>query len=341
MITLTREQLLVHLKCGAKGYKCGMYLHKLEALFRQPIYHRLEHERLMRKYEDIRQMYLDYDKDWNRVLLSLLFRTFSDESQKNKRAYAKLGGLFEHRVIEREKDSLENLEAMFVVASGLYHTKLKRSNSFACEVVQRGRALLKKHGVEEMSSSEWSSANVKGATEPIIRMSQIAMLIHKSDMLFNKVKNLRTRDDVLALFNLNASDEWSRFYGGGESKYVVGVDKRDMIGINFVVPMLYAIGNYFDDGEITDAADEINEAIPAENNRFIRGWRSYGLTPISAYETQSLLELATSYCRLKSDKSVAADGEESNMPRCESCPIYEHIVGPKSILNEVPNMLVL
>lgn len=48
------------------------------------------------------------------------------------------------------------------------------------------------------------------------------------------------------------------------------------------------------------------EAIPAEENRFMRRWRLYDLHPANAFQSQALLQLATEYCDRR---------------RCAECPV--------------------
>ncbi len=313
---------------------------------RQHIYQNLEYERLMRKFEEIRTLYEDVlDKDWNRVLLSQLFRYFSNDNEKNKKAYAKLASLFDYSIIRRESSSWENLEAMFLVASGTY--RRLPINSYTKSVIKNGRYLFnEKYKMEglELAESEWSFKNVKGGNDPILRISQLTNIIHKNEMLFNKVKSIRTRDEIVDLFKVEARPEWSRYFSK-EKAFEIGIDKCDMIGINFVVPMLYAIGNYFGDDDLCDAANNLNEDLPAENNQIITRWRNHGLTPTSAFETQALLQLTNCYCKSKTKKdrteNDSTQSEDIGLAKCEECSLFTHMTGKTSLLSQVPKLLEL
>ena len=91
-----------------------------------------------------------------------------------------------------------------------------------------------------------------------------------------------------------------------------------IIGINLVSVLQFAYGSYTGREALRDSALTLLERLPAEDNRYMRGWHDAGLTPRSAFESQALLQLATEYCAAK---------------RCAECPVGRRILNNLKIGN--------
>ncbi len=311
------KELLLLLESGAKEYRCGEYLYHLDALYRQQIYQNLEIERLQRKYLQIREIYQFSGQDWNQTFLVYFLRYLSDEA--NRKNFMEVGFRVGYNTILHERASLRNLEALFIAASGLIDT-LPRDN-FTNQVRKDVEYMTHKYQINPIAKEEWVRRRMMPAKEPILRLVQVARLFHENDLIFNKLISCRTREDIFNLFNVPALSEWSHYYGETRVRRI-GVEKCDLIGINFVVPMLFAYGHYTSSDELVSVANELNEMLPAESNRYITKWRGCGLTPTVAYETQALIQLYTEYCKVKG---------------CERCHVYRHMLSKGSILGKIPS----
>ncbi len=318
-INIDTEKLLDILLSGAKSYRCGRYLYNLDPMRRQQIYQELETERLRRKYIDIREIHSFTHQDWNQTFLVCFLRYLSD--QYNRANFAEIGFRVSYNTLLRERSSLRNIEAILIAASGLIDTLPRDSftNSFRKDV----EYMAHKYQITAVPQDRWIRRRMVAAKEPILRLVQVARLLHENDMIFNRLVKCKSRDDIFNLFNVEADSEWNRYFGDSKARRI-GVEKCDMIGINFVVPMLYAFGHYSSDDEMTTRANDLNESLPAESNVYIKGWRKEGLTPTVAYETQALIQLYTVYC---------SRGE------CEKCHIYRHMLSKSSILSKLPTFL--
>ena len=80
----------------------------------------------------------------------------------------------------------------------------------------------------------------------------------------------------------------------------------------------FAYGSYTGREALRDSALTLLERLPAEDNRYMRGWHDAGLTPRSAFESKALLQLATEYCAAK---------------RCAECPVGRRILNNLKIGN--------
>lgn len=313
---VSKEDLAEFLHAGFGSYRCGIYLYNLDPLYRQQIYHELETERLMDKYNEICHRH-SLSMDWNQIFLLALMETLSDKH--NKANYMELAMHVKYGLIARERTSLQSLETLLIAASGLLPT-LPR-DEFTRKIARDAEYLLHKYQISPMPAKQWKRGlRVKN---PILRLSQVARLFYDNQMPFNRLMGCRTRDDIISFFHVPASKKWCRYFDNGAISHI-GIDKCDLIGINLVVPILFAFGHYSSNDDMINTACELNEALPVEWNGIIGRWKERGLTPTSAYEGQALLQLYKRYC--------ARD-------KCPQCVVFRHMCSKANIFHKVPIFL--
>ncbi|MFI3292828.1 MAG: DUF2851 family protein [Rikenellaceae bacterium] len=300
------------LKAEAKHSRCGERLARCNELNRQEIFCALEHERLMRKYHDIEKIYTSQtSSSWSEVFYIMFMRTLGDEA--NRDTFMEVARRVKLSYIQRERSNPQRVEAMLMGASGLLECY---PNGDYVEALRKDADyLLSKYNITPILPLNWNLARVHPINHPAIKLSQAAMLMCKSDLIFNDLLLCRNLNDVDSLFKVTTSqlfmDTHPHLVRDGRESISIGASKRALLGINLVVPILYAYGYYLHDDDLCSQAEELNESLPAEMNRFIKYWRSQGLYPTSAYESQALIQLSTIYCRTT---------------RCEECPVGRHIV---------------
>ncbi len=302
----------------SKKYHCGVYLHALDGVELTRIYQELETERLTNKYCDMRDLYNYVGRNMNQLLICQILRTLSDKN--NKANFTEIGFRISHEILMRES---EKLEALLIAVSGLIDAL--PHDKFTDSLRRDGAYLLQKYNITPLSKHQWNKPS-RNWTHPILRLSQFAGLLRNNDHLFNKTIECRSREDIYDLFNVSASPEISSYFGV-KTKANIGREKCDLIGINVVITLLYFYGHKVSDENLSDAAADLNESLPAENNRYINEWRRKGLTPTTCYESQALIQLAQNYCH-------------AAKCRCEECVVFQHITSEKvNILYRIPNFL--
>ena len=151
-----------------------------------------------------------------------------------------------------------------------------------------------------MRASQWTLTGVLPRNHPVLRLSQMASLLCNCELLFSKVIDCCTADDVSRVFTTEASDYWTTHYiparQSANSVKRLGRSKAHLIGINLVAPMQFFYSAHTGREELRTRAIELLESIPAEDNRFIRSWQSEGVPVGSAFDTQALLQLFNEYC---------------------------------------------
>lgn len=300
-----------HLKAGASPGVCGGYFAQLDPLFQLNILHSLCFERLARKHEDIRKIYIRSYENWNQTLYVLLLRFMG--APNNSRAFELLSQRLNYSIVLRYKDSLQMLEALFIGTSGLldcyendeYVMTLKRDFSY----------LSRKHNIEKLSPSEWVTTRIYPHNHPVLRLAQVAAFISQRDFVLDKVLECRTPNDVSRLFGINASDYWTyHFLPAHDSSAQIkriGHHRSNVLGINVVVQLQFAYGYYMQYDHLQERALALLEAIPAETNSKVSCWTIHGVRPQNAFDTQALIQLGDCYCKSK---------------RCEECPIGRRII---------------
>lgn len=303
------------LKAGASHFGCGAYLSRIGTLRRLTIYNTLGFERLKRKYEDIKQFFVESDQNWQQTFYIMLLRTIG--GMDNKLPFTTLAHRVPYAAILRERMVPQNIEAMLIGASGLlelyphdeYILNLKRNFSY----------LATKYSIQAMGPEEWKLTKIYPNNHPILRLSQIATLLTHTNDIMDRMLSCRSGDDVHKLFNSETLPYWSNHYTPASDNHRtvtkrIGRTKSDLLAINLVAQMQYAYGDYINNDTLRSRAISLLEDLPAENNSIIAQWKSYGPLAQTAFDSQALLQLSFEYCRHQ---------------RCEECPVGV------SILNEL------
>lgn len=312
------DDLIRLLQAGAKSRRCGIYLYHMNPLSLQFLYNDLETERLTAKYARMSAQHDAEHMSWDQIAYINIIQYIGD--MRNRGNYNELSHRVGYETIRREYEHLESIEALLIGAAGLFGTLPRDSDSR--RFIAEGEYLLHKHKITPLKASQWSKSGVTNRKTPIIRLAQMARIIYDNEHLLSRAINCRSRNDVFNLCNVSASSYISKYFG--DTTRHIGAMTSDIVGINAIVPLQYAYGHYSGDDELISLASNLNESLPAERNTIVKDWQYHGVAPVSAYETQALNELSTSYC---------------NKGRCRECIVYRHMISNENELESVPNFL--
>ena len=284
------------LRRGSGSYECGLWLADTQRLERIGMFEKLLLERLQRKCGDIMRVFEASDRDWSQTFHVMLFRAMG--GNRNREPYMNLASLATYSMVLRERSSITVVEALLLGSSGLLDGCYY--DDYILSLRDHYKYLCAKYGIRPMHASEWESGGNYPRSMPIQRIVQLASFLAGSDFVFDRMISCRGRGDVHGLFSAEASHYWATHYiPNGSSKVCpkrIGEDKADLLGINLVVPMMFAYGNYSGREELKEAALELLTSIPPENNVIIRGWTGAGVPVRDATDSQALLQLKTEYC---------------------------------------------
>lgn len=307
MESAQQEAILKGWEAMAPGFGCSDLPARLDPLARCKIYTSLAFERLQRKEDDLNELFERSAQNWQQTLYLMLLRTVGD--LQNREAFMALGERVTLQSLMRERHSLVGVEALLFGGAGLLEGC--RDDAYIRQLREEFEHLRHKYCIEPLDPGIWRINRLRPANHPRLRLAQIAALVMQPDFSIEKILECRTREAVERLFAVEAQQYWSSYYNpSGAIDHTakrLGHEKAHSLGINLVAVLQYFYGHRMGREELTRRAIELWEALPAEQNRYTRLWER--ITPMNAFESQALLQLAREYCE---------------RTRCRQCPLAKH-----------------
>ena len=270
------------------------------------IFYRVAQERLERKHNDILKIYNDSLKDWNQTSYQILLKMM--DIGANKAAYQRLAQVIPYRILLREVSSPHAVESLLLGGSGLL--SLYPDDEYTLAIKEEWNHLACKYELSPMRLTDWNLARVRPYNHPVLRLAQLATLLHSKEFLVNRIVACRTPEDVVDLFSVEAAEYWNdHFIPAVESRNIpkrLGKEKALILGINLVVPIQIAYSYNIGKSELREYAEELLYAIPAENNRYTNQWQTAGVPLENAMASQAVIQIVTEYCQKE---------------RCAECPV--------------------
>lgn len=256
----------------------------------------LQTERLMQKAELIEERRKRCGLNWDDAFFVTLARNFG--FGVNGDAFEHWAGCIPLRAVDKHRDDLFQIEAIFLGQAGLLGGE---SNDEYCCRMQREYAYLShKFGLMPMDASLWRFLRMRPFNFPHVRLAQLAALYQCSQGLLSRLLEASGADEACALLEVKPSAYWETHYAFGEasprSSKRLGKTTRQLLVINTLAPFLYAYGHYKGEEHLCQRAVELLESIKAEDNRIIRAWELCGLKVNSAADSQALIQLRRAYC---------------------------------------------
>jgi Protein of unknown function (DUF2851) len=272
-------------------------------------------ERLERKAEDVRAIYKQTGNNWEETFYQLLARNFGFKI--NSEPFLMLARLLPLKFLQKQADKLLQIEALLFGQAGFleapkgdeYYTTLRREHSL---LVQKYSLLENK-----MSKSQWRFLRLRPANFPSLRLAQFSALLHSRQNLFSAILAVEDIKSLAHLFSVSPSVYWLHHYQflkkSKSPVHDLGSSSIENIIINTVVPVWVAYGRMIDEQRWIDLAVEILQQLPAEENKITRAWEGSGLTSVSSFDSQGLIELYNNFCQQKN---------------CLNCSIGASLISP-------------
>ncbi len=297
---LDRYQQLVD--GGVDRCKCGTIVAQMDSLHRTDLLTRLVIERLQRKCSVVERLYGQSDSDWNQTMYAMLFRAMGDH--RNQDAFERLAFAVPYYTLSRERTSGDNVETMLFGASGLLRRYYWDEHTRVLQ--QDFEYLARKHSIRPMMGGEWAMTGINPNNTPLIRISQLAGYVSHTDFIFNKLLQCRTADDINRLLggeSARVSDYWERHFTPERTTVRktkrLGATKINLLGINFVVPVMFAYGRQTEREELKEQALDLLDSLRVETNYITRHWTSRGVVLNGAFDSQAIIQLEREYCSLR------------------------------------------
>ncbi|MBQ4278898.1 MAG: DUF2851 family protein [Rikenellaceae bacterium] len=295
------------LRRESRSFRCSYHIGSLDGFRRETLFTRLSLERLERKYGDVMAIHAAVDRNWNETFYILLLRSMG--ANTHKEMFTRLAYAVPYVYVTRERTSLRSVEAMLLGGAGLLEGPA--DDEYTRMLREEFDYLRRKYDIRPLRHMGWREGHANPGGLPVLRIAQLAAFLSTQEFVFSNIVACRTPDDVHRLFRAEASAYWTDHFvmgqpAGRPTPKRMGEMIVDILGINLVVPLLFAYGSETGEEALREAAVDLLGQIAPERNRIIKGWAHEGVSPATAFESQALIQLYRTYCEPR---------------RCAACPV--------------------
>ncbi len=277
---------------------CEGLLEPLPELLLQNWYEALFIERLAQKSQQVKNLLLAKQSDFEAVFFSMIAMSFG--LHLNKEAFLNLAQSLPFTVIRKLSVNKNQLEAVFFGQAGFlqeemeedYHRQLRKEYNY----------LKIKHQLTPIFHGQFKFFRLRPANFPTTRIAQLAALYRRHINLMDELMACKTLKDIEAKLDILPDEYWTRHYNFGlrskKRKLSLTTSFKHLVIINAVLPFLWVYQeakNKYDPEVII----KIMRSIPTEHNRIINNFKSLGFISKDALSSQALLELKKQYCDKK------------------------------------------
>lgn len=292
---LKRYELLSQQK---KWIYCEDFIGKMDVFKRDKWLETLFFERMERKVAPIKKFIEETNADWERVFFCQIAQGFGLNA--NGTIFFNMAKSLPIRVVQKERVSLVNLEALFFGKTNIIHAA--NEDTYSKNLWQTWSFLSQKYELVPAELGQLNFFKLRPDNFPTVRLSQLASLLNKHSSLFDVILSCKKKEDFYKVFDVKTTDYWMEHYV---------LDKRspskikktstafiDLIIINTVIPLTYVY--YQNKGEdCSELILDLISSLKPERNNIIDYFSQLGLGIENAFDTQALLELKKNYCDAK------------------------------------------
>lgn len=284
---------------------------------------RLLVERMERKVSNIQALLEYYRQDWEQVSFIWLMRYFG--SGINMDSFQELGDRIPVTNIRKIADDPDQIAALLFGTAGMLNDQW--IDLYPLQLKQQFEFLSHRWKIHAMPLTSWKWKHTRPATFPSIRLAQLAAVLPLLFPLFEKLHSPQDLETLLT--GVSPHDYWDTHYRFDEPSPLknkpLTKDFIHHLQINVSIPLMLAYARYTDDSALMQDALSFMHTLPRENNRYTRVMSENGLANEHAADSQSLMELKTSYCDRK---------------QCLKCNIGNKILQPKDNNEGKPVLLL-
>ena len=291
------------LRITAEYPRCYPILSKLSGFEIHSWLSALLAERLKERLDQIQERLLHLDNDWNDCLFVTIARNFG--FGLNGDAFEQWALSFSLRAVDKHRDSLMQVEALFFGQAGLLADDSLSMEQQADDYWQALRKeyayLAHKFGLTPMAHHAWKLLRTRPHNFPHIRLAQLAYLYHHRAIDLSTLVDCDSLKQVRSLLQTNTSAYWRNHYAFGvladDMHRSITRSTQDLLIVNSIIPILVAYHRH----RLQDESTVLSwyEDVRPENNRMIRLWQKCKVEPQHAGDTQALILLKKNYCDRK------------------------------------------
>ncbi|MDP2041074.1 MAG: DUF2851 family protein [Algoriphagus sp.] len=279
---------------------CAHALHAVPEIIRFSALEKALVERLLEKSQLILAI-LDQTKgDWEETAYRWLFTCFGFKI--NSQPLGELAVLVPYKVLQKHRTQVSALEAMLLGQAGLLPEK--SDEPYVQHLIGEYDFYQKKFSwTTPLLRQHWTFLGARPTNFPTLRIAQLAAILSKAPNLLQAVlEDNREFAAFKKLLQIPPSDYWKYHYSFGKSTEKVaskGISgsSLELLIINFVIPLWFAYGRYFEQPEWQERCFDLMQTIPAESNFIIRKYGDKGWKAENAFDSQGMIGLFRTYCQ--------------------------------------------
>jgi hypothetical protein len=237
--------------------------------------------------------------DWEECFYQFLAKNFG--FQLNAMPFEMLARSLPLKIIRKERDKLDHIEALLFGQSGMLAEKFEEE--YPKYLTGLYQHLAKKYSLKNIHVSAWKLLRLRPVNFPALRIAQFAVVLKECPALFSTLTNLSSVENIKSLFNISASPYWNTHYHfSKKSEFRIkrlGESSVKNLLINTCIPFLYAWGKYNGQNENMHKSVSFLSELSAEENHLVTKWKETGVHVNSAVDTQALTQLKIVHCSEK------------------------------------------
>lgn len=274
---------------------CENHFGETPELLLQNWLERLYFERLETKSLQVFRLLEKYKNDWEAVLFIILTKNFG--LKVNGESFLSIAQSIDFSVIRKSRNQLLDLESLLLGQAGLLENHIE--DSYYDQLQVQYRYLKNKFGLNNKYVTPVQFFRLRPDNFPTIRLVQLAALYHKHASLFQEILKRKSRKELTQLLQINTSEYWDTHYHF-KSNSIRRIKKIsttfvDLILINTVAVLKFCYAQS-QGKDNTDEIISLMQEIPLENNAVVKKIKELHPGFDTAFQSQALLQLKTTYC---------------------------------------------
>jgi len=271
---------------------------------------RLYIERLEQKAEIIQEYLNQNQNDWERVLFTILCRSFG--TKVNSTFFFERAAELDFSIVRKLRGDSMVLESLFFGHFGLlekehclepYYLNLKKEYEY-----QRQKFSLPR------STEVPAFFGMRPRNFPTIRLSQLAQLYHRHENLFQLLMTCKGVEGYRQILNVKTASFWETHYTFDKvsKKHKKRLTNQfiDLLIMNAIVPLKFCYDSYFGKEPSQEIIEVLRQLSP-EKNTVVENFEFIGLSSKDAFQTQARIQLYKQYCTQK---------------KCLQCAVGTHLL---------------
>jgi hypothetical protein len=278
---------------------CVKQLGEIDRFTWESVFDGMSEERLRHRAENIFSDLITVKYDWEEIFYRHLCRNFG--FQLNALPFEMLARSLPLRIIRKEAGIPMNVEALLFGQASMLETQGR--DNYQNSLSDIYRHLRNKYGLIPIPPASWKYLRLRPVNFPAVRIAQLSRLLISQPFLFSRILSAGDTGNIFGILDVTASEYWDSHYRfnkeSAKQPKRTGKSSIENIIINTAVPFIYSWGLYHGEKKFTEHAVEILAGIPSESNHIMEGWKAAGVKPVTARESQALLQLRMEHCSAK------------------------------------------